>query len=1010
MRKLIYLLCLLPLGTVAQPALNFSFTNISVNDGLSQNSAYSIMQDKQGFIWIGTGDGLNRYDGRNFKIFRSKENDTSGKFLPGSIINSNILEDANDRLWFNTNVGLISFDKKTETFKINRISGMPFDGNAIMPVGIDDKGILWGAISRVGIIAFNTSDLKATLYPIKDCPAYDQNRFMMKEGRFWAITNNAFVHLNLYSGIAETYLQGTFSSLATCGDGGIVVGGRNEIICLDERSKKASRIPTSALGKEMYWTKLTGRADKVYAVSRKGEIAVFSLTGQREHRVQHLDLETRNLVTVLFADLSQNLWIGTDGFGIEKADFKPRKFSSYPRAGMGGNLMVKALFLNDDDNLLIGTYNAGIISYNLKTHQTKRINLLQGKTGIQEPVFFIKKDSSGRIWTNSGGTVGYLDPATLLFRKTFSLPAQKLSAANVHSVYTFFEHKKNHFLLGTNSGLYEVKIVDGEQIVLGSVQTRHFGNVYEIQKGPDGTLYLGRARGGFWRLRYGESEFNIIDSAFIGKGVRHFYFSKNKNIVWIATDEGLAAYNPRTMTYQVFDESHGMSNHYVYGILAESDESLWLSTNKGLNHATVAYHGDASVRHVKFNSYTYKDGLQSNEFNSGAFIKSAAGQFFFGGIHGVTWFKPDSVIKNTYAPKPALIALKVNDAALEGQLSPNYITHISLPHRKNNLQFEFAALEFTNPGANKFQYIMEGIDHSWTDAGTNNLVKYANLPPGNYRLKLKVSNNDGVWSNQLSELSITIVPPVWATWWFRLLLLLLILLLTAAVTKIIAQRRLKGQIELLQYERAINRERERISREMHDEIGAGLTQITLMSESVKRRLKQPESSKVSEIAKTGRNLIGTINEIIWSMKSETSSIDALLSYLREKLDRLLEYSGIEYSIHFPEKPYPIKLSNEQRRNTLMTTTEIVNNCIKHSKAKNLHIRAVISDGLLVFEVEDDGKGFEIGAKRSGSGLSNIEKRIGEIDGTIEISSIPGSGARFRYAIPLPQNSHLQVDQ
>jgi signal transduction histidine kinase len=222
--------------------------------------------------------------------------------------------------------------------------------------------------------------------------------------------------------------------------------------------------------------------------------------------------------------------------------------------------------------------------------------------------------------------------------------------------------------------------------------------------------------------------------------------------------------------------------------------------------------------------------------------------------------------------------------------------------------------------------------------------------------------------------------------------------LVIAVTRSVARRKLKLQIAELERNKALNEERLRISREMHDDIGAGLTQITLMSEAA----KNPEKGvkPIEEIAGTSRKLISSINEIIWSLHPENQSLEQLLAYLREQLHQLLEYSGIEYSIRFPENGKHILLSNAQRRNLLLVTKEIVHNAIKHSRAKHIEVVCRITQSGIAFTISDDGIGIAASPESSGNGLRNIRKRIEELNGELLVQSEGGSGSRFFYTIPV----------
>lgn len=243
-------------------------------------------------------------------------------------------------------------------------------------------------------------------------------------------------------------------------------------------------------------------------------------------------------------------------------------------------------------------------------------------------------------------------------------------------------------------------------------------------------------------------------------------------------------------------------------------------------------------------------------------------------------------------------------------------------------------------------------------------------------------------------------PPFTETVWFYCLLGLAVLLFAIAITKYLAQRKLKRKLDELQKLAQLDKERLRISREMHDDIGAGLTQIILMSESAKNKTTGHGDKELEGIADASRKLVGTMSEIIWSLNPENKTLDQLFAYLREQLNKLLEYSGMEYSIRFPENTGHVFLNNEQRRNLLLVVKEIVHNAVKYSHAKQLDINASLQEGIIHFEIEDNGTGFDTNKKYSGNGLRNIQVRINELNGNVNVKSAKDQGTKYVFTVPI----------
>jgi signal transduction histidine kinase len=279
-------------------------------------------------------------------------------------------------------------------------------------------------------------------------------------------------------------------------------------------------------------------------------------------------------------------------------------------------------------------------------------------------------------------------------------------------------------------------------------------------------------------------------------------------------------------------------------------------------------------------------------------------------------------------------------------------------------------------------------------------VRYANLSPGSYSLTYRASNSDGKWGNA-QVLRIFIGAPFWNKGWFYLTMAMTLTGSVILITRRIAQQKLKQQVMELQQRYQIENERHRIGRDMHDDIGAGLTQITLMSEAGKRN--NTPFKQLDEIGNASRQLVASISEIIWSMNAENNSPDHLLSYMREQLHRLLEHSGIKYTIDFPSYPGDCQLTNEQRRNMLLATKEVVHNAVKHSKASFILVKATIENCKLEILVEDDGIGFNTSRVFSGSGLHNFENRMKQMDAELSVCSEVNKGSTFKFGLLL--NSH-----
>jgi len=435
----------------------------------------------------------------------------------------------------------------------------------------------------------------------------------------------------------------------------------------------------------------------------------------------------------------------------------------------------------------------------------------------------------------------------------------------------------------------------------------------------------------------------------------------------------------KTLRFELFywDYVIGMANSYIYGVLEDEQHNFWMSTNMGLCFF--------NRRDNTFQNYTAKDGLQSNEFNTQAFYKGPSGTIYFGGIKGFNWFNPKT-IKTTATTNPgvAITAINIDDKAYVKNEAFAKNKTLSLPYDQNNLSFQFAALDFTKPQANKVKFILENWDKKWVTSVDKN-VRYTHLLPGNYLLKVKAANSDGVWSTE-ERLTIIVNAPFWKKTWFYIACGISFLAGIIYITYIVSQQKIKKRIRQLEKQHAIDAERNRISRDMHDEIGSGLTHIALLSELIQTQQKTDVAIKtdLGSISVAARKLVESMSEIIWALNPQNDSLENLLSYLREQMQQHFEPFELSLKIVFPDDVPPVKLSNEQRRNLYLVTKEALNNVMKHSRAQIVNLVLEIEMNQLIFRVCDDGVGLPDTVSRpTGNGLKNMRKRMEDIGGTIE---------------------------
>ncbi len=1010
MRTVLLFLIFSIYNTILGQHMTPDFASIGVDDGLSQSSIHSIYQDKKGFMWFGTADGLNRFDGKHIKIYKLEGEERLN--ARSTFIRGNLSEDKNGNIWYSNESGIFYYSPVANKI-LTAFSFTDKQGENCMysAFGVDQKNILWISNPCLGILSFNISKGKLINYPF---PAFLQTDGFDYPGKTIDKDGNLWLVVNQQKGLIKFDTK-TYSYQYTNVKGKIRYMQKekdDKIFFLNYDGMEFSievftdqMFPIKEFNFSREYDKDAVIVDMI--IDHLGRVWLASINkgiyalDLNENRILHYKYDkssskplTINYIRVLYQDMHDNLWIGTDGGGVCRLNLKPSKFNLFPgnREDVEGmkDFFTKCFYEDNNQSIWFGTHSGGVFRFDpVKNKVFELGNTRQTSTNLSTLVAgSIFKDSQQRIWLGTSQGIGIYDSINNKFVPIHLDKSIPILSVNIF-VYQFLELNNGDLLAATSSGVVKIiKTGNSWKAVYPETGFAKVKPVISMIETKPGEVWFTSPVNGLFLIKFINGQFSFMEKFLPNIDLRGLHRDEEKpEILWIGTGVGLTRFNTITKDFKKYGTSDGIGNSYVYGILEDSVHNLWLSTNGGISSFNKTTQ--------TFTNYRNKDGLQSNEFNTGAYHKGRSGTLYFGGINGFNWFNPSGFLISKKSPKVAITGLWVNDKMISNDSDFYFRKKIILPYNKNDLQIEVASLDFTLPDANRIEYRLDG----WEDKNVisdNGLVRYSNLSPGGYKFKTRVSNSDGLWSDW-EEINIIISPPFWRTWWFYTLSAVVILISIILITRFYAQQKLKLKVAQLEKEREVAKERQRISREMHDDIGAGLTQITLMSESAKAKNSVTE---LDDIADTSRHLVNSVSEIIWSLNPENKTLEQLLSYMREQLHKQLEYSGINYTIQLPEAGRDILLANELRRNILLITKEVVNNAIKHSGATDISVKAELNNNNLDFFVQDNGNGFDGLHNYRGNGLKNIEFRINESGGKLEITSAPGKGSLFFYCIPL----------
>lgn len=985
--------------------------NYSPTQGLSQGSVFDIYQDKKGFMWFTTADGLNRFDGYSFKVYRNTAgNPTMSKILAGR----------DNCLWIGAWTGEIlrfsCFTEKLEVVFKSHNSNNESTGN---PLFEDANNGLWIASDTSGVFRIDKRDFKITDH-ISSNSQYLSNPVLTdSDTKIWgsnilhelvSVDTKTKKITNYFAAAGKNYNLSSYKIIYILYDKQILwLGTDKGLMRFNPLTGANKQFIIPSLKKVSLVRSLFTSGDSIWIGTMESEIFIFNKKTEKisSYKESNYSFSSDKIITKFFKDRSDNLWIGSDPYGASKLDLKPIKFKYATLNGKGGNgtnrNFIKAFFVDDKDKMYVGTYGAGLRVIDRKTGDTHFfLNSKNDPTSIPGNIIYsINEDQRGKLWIVTDFGITLFDPTTNKFSPSEELvyknsalgyiPLKILSngiivIAGDNEFTNFFEVS---YLIPKQQGGYTKVVIPQIQTSVQCFQeTKRYGvliaAVNELYSLSIDTLHPEK-----FKLK------KIFESSGLIKSI----YEDKKGILWLATKTGLIKLEPDNNISETFKEKDGLPNTFLYGILADEEDNLWISSNKGISKFNMV--------NKTFKNYDVSDGLQGNEFNTDAYYKSQAGEMFFGGTNGYNYFYPKDVKDNLFAPTPVITAFKVFDLDYKSDTAIEYKTSISLKYNQNTISFEYSGLEFTNPEKNQFQYQLAGEDKNWVPAGIKRFARYTDLAPGNYLFKVRASNNDGVWCKDAAIIKIIIYPPYWGTWWFRgLIFLLIVLLFTSAIKLYVSQKLVKEKREL-RAEKKIQEERNRISRDLHDNIGSEFVHILSQLDYTSVIAAKSEStvikSNIDSISDNARDLMQMLKETIWAIEKDNLTFKDFVFKIKDLLIRYQSsFSEIHFSFHFNEIYDNVKLKPLQLLNLFRIIQEGISNAIKHAEATSIDIFLEHNtDKKLIIIIKDNGKGLiEKEFDDSHHGLRNMHDRANEIGSKLSIEGIYNKGTKVQIDVNL----------
>jgi ligand-binding sensor domain-containing protein/signal transduction histidine kinase len=772
------------------------FEHLSLEHGLSQSVVNAILQDGQGFLWFGTEDGLNRFDGYSFKVYRPEADDSAS--ISDRWITS-LLEDRDGMMWIGTRQGgLNRFDPRSGQFtalKHDPADESSLSDDRVHTLYLDKSGNLWVGTEN-GLDRFDASTGAFEHYKMSNTGGLSSNSisaiYQDNRGRLWVGTRDA--GLNRLEAKTDTFTVFKYdpndSNSLSNNRVTDIVEDRNGFLWISTVNGLNRFDPFSEIFVHYQYSRsepssLADNTVHSLYVDTHGGLWIGTNNGldryyERFNRFIHYRQEpadpnslSNNVIYSIYEDRGGVLWVGTYGSGLNKYNRQQDQFNYYRHDpdnpnSLSGNF-ISPIFVDEGGTVWIGTYGDGLNHFNpvLDRFTHYRHDPDNPRSLSSDEVYSILRDHNGALWVGTSEALDRLDAQTESFiHYRTSLTDLGISGL---PIYVLYEDSSNTLWLGTSKGLDQFEPQTETFIHYRPIRndpTSLSGEqVVSIVEDNRGWLWVGTFDSGLNRfnpdaegfIRYRNDPNN--PSSLSNNSVFALYEDRHGTL-WIGTGGGgLDRYEPETDSFIHYTEKDGLPNNVINGIVEDDEGDLWLSTNHGLSRFDP--HTNT------FRNYTVSDGLQSNEFNTNAYAISPRNEIYFGGINGLNSFRPLQIKDSVYIPPITLTSLTLDGKPIEMESQVEALQEITLNWPENSFEFEFAALAYAQSSKNKYAYMLENFDSSWNEIGTTRNGRYTNLPGGSYTLLLKGSNSDGVWNETPLRLRVSVVPPFWQTMWFQ---------------------------------------------------------------------------------------------------------------------------------------------------------------------------------------------------------------------------------------------------
>ncbi len=977
-KKSLIILSLLVMGLQPVMAQSYYFTHYQVENGLSNNAVICSLQDHQGFLWFGTKDGLNRFDGYSFKVFRNDPDDPQSI---GSNFIYSLFEDRKGILWVGCDRGLFTYDANTETFR--RVEKTPTQ--EVMSLQVDDNGNCW-FVCRTVLYRYNEKTGAVNTCSVPGNSGVT-SICITTDGTFWAATTegtvnrfdpaaNSFKCYDLFAG-TNTTISRWIEKLYDTQRGSLLVGTAKQGARLFDMTTGAVKnvLTYNADHSDIFVRGFIHHTDDEYWIATESGIFIYTMN---DGHVLNLKKNyndpysiSDNAVYTFCKDKEGGIWAGTYFGGL---NYYPKQYTSFkkffPEYGINsisGNA-VREICRDRQGNMWIGTEDAGLNKMDVNTGLFTHFHSDDPKHTVSHSNIHGLLIDGDKLWI---GTFHHgLDVLDVKTGKVVRHYSAATHALKSDFVYCLFRTRSGRIIAGTDRGLFYYDRQKDDFTAITEIPPGFYTIMYEDRFG---TIWAGTYSEGVWFFnphtrQSGNYKYDLDNRASLAGNRVNWIFEDSRKELWIAVEGGLCKLERDKNAFKRYTTKDGFPSNILFAVLEDAQKNFWVSTSKGLASFSPVT-GAIKV-------YTKANGLLSDQFNYNSAWKDADGRMYFGSVKGMISFHPDEFIRNTFLPPVYITGFQVYDKELginkKGSPLKRSITYteaITLDHDQSSFSIDFAALSYTAPQMTEYAYKMDGLDKDWTYLTTNRKAYFTELSPGSYVFNVKAANSSGIWNSQAARLTIRILPPFWASTWAYILY---IALLAGAIWLIVrnyhrrTEEKNKRNLDLLEHEKEkeIYQAKIEFFTNVAHEIRTPLTLIKGPMEKIIRQADEVPSMKnnLQIMQRNTDRLLDLTSQLLDFRKTEIKGFSLnfvkadIVAVLKDNYSRFrlaAEQKGLRFRFDAPDQLYAYV--DVEALNKIISN--LLNNAIKYAKSKVLICVLPVAEGDRTFtiEIKNDGR-------------------------------------------------------